>query len=94
MMSTILVVIDPDESEHGGLSRITSMPVDVADFYVELYVERSSTPLREKWMASAAGHEVAPQTTNHKLIWLESLVQPLRDLGYAIETRVIVFDRL
>jgi universal stress protein E len=94
MMSTILVVIDPDESEHGGLSRIKSMPVDVADFYVELYVERSSTPPREKLMASSVGDEAAPQAADYKLIWLDSLVQSLRDLGYTIETRVIVFDRL
>ena len=94
MMSTILVVIDPDESEHGGLSRIKSMPVDVADFYVELYVERSSTPPREKLMASSVSDEAAPQAANYKLIWLDSLVQSLRDLGYTIETRVIVFDRL
>ena len=94
MMSTILVVIDPEESEHGGLSRIKSMPVDVADFYVELYVERSSTPPREKLMASSVGDEAAPQAADYKLIWLDSLVQSLRDLGYTIETRVIVFDRL
>jgi len=94
MMSTILVVIDPEESEHGGLSRIKSMPVDVADFYVELYVERSSTPPREKLMASSVSDEAAPQAANYKLIWLDSLVQSLRDLGYTIETRVIVFDRL
>lgn len=93
-MSTILVVIDPEESEHGGLSRIKSMPVDVADFYVELYVERSSTPPREKLMASSVGDEAAPQAADYKLIWLDSLVQSLRDLGYTIETRVIVFDRL
>lgn len=93
-MSTILVVIDPEESEHGGLSRIKSMPVDVADFYVELYVERSSTPPREKLMASSVSDEAAPQAANYKLIWLDSLVQSLRDLGYTIETRVIVFDRL
>ena len=94
MMSTILVVIDPEESEHGGLSRIKSMPVDVADFYVELYVERSSTPPREKLMASSVGDEAAPQAADYKLIWLDSLVQSLRDLGYTIETRVIVFGRL
>jgi len=94
MMSTILVVIDPEDSEHGGLSRIKSMPVDVADFYVELYVERSSTPPREKLMASSVGDEAAPQAADYKLIWLDSLVQSLRDLGYTIETRVIVFDRL
>ena len=91
MMSTILVVIDPEESEHGGLSRIKSMPVDVADFYVELYVERSSTPPREKLMASSVGDEAAPQAANYKLIWLDSLVQSLRDLGYTIETRVDCF---
>ncbi len=93
-MSTILVVIDPDEAEHAGLNRIRALPIDAADFQVELYVERFSTTLRDRLMSSSVRHKVPTQTANQKLAWLEMLVQPMRNEGYSIKTAVVVFDCL
>ena len=93
-MATILVVIDPDEAEHAGLNRIKAMPVDDIHFVVSVYLERYSTTLRDRQSQPQPRLVPKTATANGKLAWLEQLVQPLRDLGYKIQTAVVLFDRL
>jgi universal stress protein E len=93
-MSMILVVIDPDETEHAGLDRIKAMPVDDIHFMVNIYIERYSTTLRDRQSQARPRLVNQAPTANSRLAWLEQLVQPIRDLGYKIETAVVLFDRL
>jgi len=86
-VTNILVVIDPEETEHSALNRIKEIPADAdIDFKVDLYLE--ATPM----LASEAGGATIP--TDDKRKWLDNLVAPLRAEGYRISTEVITFNRL
>ncbi len=84
-MRKILIVVDPEESRHSALSRIKEIPVGSIEFKVEYYLQsphsaEEACDYRDK--------------VKEKKAWLETLVQPLRDEGYDIETEIQLFYRL
>ncbi|MCB1693604.1 MAG: universal stress protein [Pseudomonadales bacterium] len=88
-MTRILVIIDPDETEHTALSRIREIPptADV-DYKVDLYVD--ARPVA----ASRADQNAVREFLTEKRTWLDGLVKPLKDVGYRITTEVIAYTRL
>ncbi|MFT4720491.1 MAG: universal stress protein E [Candidatus Azotimanducaceae bacterium] len=94
-VTSLLIVIDAQETEHAGLNRIKEMPADSFHFQIDLYVERrllatSPAPSSTRALLPA---ETACQADD-KDAWLTLLVQPLRDLGYSLDTAVIEFEQL
>jgi universal stress protein E len=86
-MPKILVIIDPEETNHSALNRIKEIPATAdVDYKVDLYVD--AVPV----LASNAGS--VDIHTGEKKKWLDELVAPLRDVGYRITTEVIAFTRL
>ncbi len=88
-MPKILVIIDPEETEHSGLNRVREIPptADVT-YKVDLYID--AVPV----MAGSANGDALKRQLDEKRAWLDSLVEPLRDAGYSIKTDVIAFTRL
>ena len=86
-MTNILVIIDPEETEHSALNRIKEIPATAdIQYKVDLYVSAVPVLARE-----AHGTDF---TVNKQRDWLEELVKPLRDVGYRITTEAITFSRL
>ena len=86
-MTNILIVIDPEETEHSALNRIKEIPVDAdINFKVDFYFE--GTPV----LASEARR--TDMHIHDRREWLEELVAPLRDAGYKIAAEVMPFNRL
>jgi universal stress protein E len=88
-MPNILVVIDPDESEHSALNRIKEIPptADV-DYTVVLYMSA------EPAMAGKADTAALKARKDAKIAWLQDLVAPLKAVGYRIHAETVIFDRL
>ncbi|XOV89298.1 MAG: universal stress protein [Pseudomonadota bacterium] len=88
-MPKILVIIDPEETEHSGLNRVREIPptADVT-YKVDLYID--AVPV----MAGSASGDVLKHRLDEQRAWLDSLVEPLREVGYKIQTEVIAFTRL
>ena len=88
-MPNILVVIDPDESEHSALNRIKEIPptADV-NYTVVLYLSPASV------MAKKASASVISALEETKAAWLHDLVAPLLAVGYRINVEVVTFTRL
>ena len=95
VVTSLLVVIDAQETEHAGLNRVKEMPPDSFHFQIDLYVERS---LLGTSPVPSSGRALLPAETacqaDDKDAWLALLVQPLRDLGYSLDTAVIEFEEL
>jgi universal stress protein E len=95
VVTSLLVVIDALETEHAGLNRVKEMPPDSFHFQIDLYVERR---LLATSPAPSSGRALLPAETacqaDDKDAWLALLVQPLRDLGYSLDTAVIEFEEL
>lgn len=86
-MTNILIVIDPEETEHSALNRIKEIPVSAdINFKVDFYL--GGPPV----LASEA--RLANVHVKEKRDWLEQLVAPLREAGYKIETELMPFNRL
>lgn len=86
-MTNILIVIDPEETEHSALNRIKEIPVGAGiNFKVDFYL--SGPPV----LASQAGH--ADIHIKERRAWMDELVKPLTDAGYKITTEIIPFTRL
>ena len=84
-MRKILVIIDPEETRHSALNRIKELPVNNIQFRVDYYLRSPN---------SAENTCAYSDMVAKKSKWLETLVQPLRDIGYEIETKVQLFYRL
>lgn len=86
-MTNILIVIDPEETEHSALNRIKEIPVSAdINFKVDFYLQ--GPPV----LASEARLSAVHVKEKHE--WLEQLVTPLREAGYTITTEVLPFNRL
>lgn len=86
-MTNILIVIDPEETEHSALNRIKEIPVSAdINFKVDFYL--AGPPV----LASEA--RLANVHVKEKRDWLEQLVAPLRETGYKISTEILPFNRL
>jgi len=84
-MPKILIVVDPEDSEHRALNRIKEISTDAATFKVDYYLQ-SPDGAKD---ASSVMTEI-----EIKRGWLSELVQPYINLGYKIETEVLLFHRL
>jgi universal stress protein E len=81
----ILVVVDPDDSEHSALNRINEISADRAEFKIDFYLESPE---------SAKKATMVTKKMEEKKLWLTNLVQPYIERGYKIETEVVLFHRL
>ncbi|MEJ6682629.1 MAG: universal stress protein [SAR86 cluster bacterium] len=88
-MPNILVVIDPDESEHSALNRIKEIP-PAADVNYTVVLYLSPAPV----MAKKASASVISTRKEAKAAWLHDLVAPLLAVGYRINVEVVAFIRL
>ncbi|MDB4150088.1 universal stress protein [Pseudomonadales bacterium] len=88
-MPNILVVIDPDESEHSALNRIKEIP-PTADVNYTVVLYLSPAPVMAK-KANASMLEARKET---EAAWLHDLVAPLVAVGYRITVEVVLFRRL
>jgi|TARA_B110000503_G_scaffold46611_1_gene76076 universal stress protein E len=88
-MPNILVVIDPDESEHSALNRIKEIP-PTADVNYTVVLYLSPAPV----MAKKASASVISTRKEAKAAWLHDLVAPLLAVGYRINVEVVAFIRL
>jgi universal stress protein E len=88
-MTNILIVVDPEETEHSALNRVKEIP-PAADVYykVDYYVDVEPVLAREASKSQMKSHVLETQA------WLNELVKPFRELGYSIETEVQVISRL
>jgi universal stress protein E len=84
-MPKILIVVDPEETRHSALKRIEEIPVGSIDFKVDYYLQSPQSA------EDACDYQ---DKIKEKKEWLESLVQPLRDKGYVIDTEIQIFYRL
>lgn len=86
-MTNILIVIDPEETEHSALSRIKEIPVSAdINFKVDYYL--NAVPVLAEEAHGIDFH------IKDKRAWLDGLVKPLKDEGYKIETEILTFRRL
>jgi universal stress protein E len=88
-MPNILVVIDPDESEHSALNRIKEIP-PTADVNYTVVLYLNPAPV----MAKKASASVISTRKEAKAAWLHDLVAPLLAVGYRINVEVVAFIRL
>jgi len=88
-MTNILVVIDPEESNHSALERIREIPptADV-DYKVDLYFDAAPVT------AKKADANTLRESIAAKKDGLEELVAPYKEMGYRITTEVIQIHRL
>ena len=84
-MTKILVVMDPEETQHSALNRIKETPIGEGHFKVVYYLSQS--------VYSENAHGFLRELKEKKN-WLENIVQPLKDEGHDIETEVKLFYRL
>ena len=84
-MPKILVVMDPDETQHSALNRIKETPIGQSHFKVVYYLSQTVT------LENA--HSFL-KVLKEKKNWLANIVQPLVDEGHDIETEVKLFYRL
>jgi universal stress protein E len=93
--TSLLIVLDAHETEHAGLNRVKEIPPEAVSLQIDLYIDRRSTVASAK---PSSGKALLPAGTAcqayDKCAWLELLVQPLRDLGYCLDTAVIEYEHL
>ena len=86
-MTNILIVIDPEETEHSALSRIKEIPVSAdINFKVDFYLDAVPVSAEE---ASKIDFHIKDRRA-----WLDQLVEPYRSQGYKITTEILPFRRL
>lgn len=95
-VTSLLVVLDAQETEHAGLNRIKEMHPESVHLQIDLYIDQRSmtTPVPRPSGADALLPAETAGQAHDKCAWLALLVQPLHDLGYSLDTAVIEFDQL
>lgn len=89
MATNILVIIDPEEATHSALNRVREISPDAdVQYKVDLYID--AVPA----MAGEVNSDAIKKVLLDKRTWLDGLVSPLKEAGYAISTEVIAFNRL